>query len=414
MFSFLQGYPLLKNTCFCFILFMALIYFLKLIRLKELGLFDYNSQDPLSENSLKYDTELEDAHGPTINRTLWAEISKKIRNTSKLVIMEQERDAGYGNRVYAFLNSFLLAFLTNGRLVINWENMHNYIQVNWTSVVFNVYQNEAYGKNKSKVYIFPDRTANSWVPKKEAATFYQDLPDSFDVYRVVSSSPVFFELLSNSKYFDLMVSSGLVSQRAVNNAKKLTSSSKNEEKVEALYQIGFEFSYFVLSEVWRPNKALQDEIDLIVRKQFTGFYMIGIQLRILYLKKDSDVNKLLECARNIESKKKTTQKTKWFISTDDEAYLAKLKLKYPGKIVTAQGEIAHTNSKKGYERTVIDNELLSKCDELIITVGSTFGFVAAMRMGRLPLFFNMIQNASTCERMSFTNYPIERGGFTVI
>ena len=93
---------------------------------------------------------------------------------------------------------------------------------------------------------------------------------------------------------------------------------------------------------------------------------------------------------------------------------AKLKATHANRVITASGDIDHVMSGSGYERAIVDNELLSKCDELIITGGSTFGFLSAMRMGRMPLFFNGKRNRTVCERMSFQNYATRPEGWAVI
>ena len=43
-----------------------------------------------------------------------------------------------------------------------------------------------------------------------------------------------------------------------------------------------------------------------------------------------------------------------------------------------------SDDPNGYYRTILDVELLSKVDELIVTGGSTFGFVAAMKAQKMP------------------------------
>ena len=56
---------------------------------------------------------------------------------------------------------------------------------------------------------------------------------------------------------------------------------------------------------------------------------------------------------------------------------------------TANGTITHIiDNPNGYEKAIVDMELLSRCDEIIITGGSTFGFVAAMKSRKLPYFVN--------------------------
>ena len=69
---------------------------------------------------------------------------------------------------------------------------------------------------------------------------------------------------------------------------------------------------------------------------------------------------------------------KWFISTDTEKLYAKLaKTNYWKKIIYVNeslGRIGHVeNDSSAYIRTILDIELLSKCNEIIMTGGSTFG-----------------------------------------
>jgi len=40
----------------------------------------------------------------------------------------------------------------------------------------------------------------------------------------------------------------------------------------------------------------------------------------------------------------------------------------------------------GFRRAVLDIELLSKCDEVIVTSGSTFGWLAAMKTLKMPYY----------------------------
>ena len=61
----------------------------------------------------------------------------------------------------------------------------------------------------------------------------------------------------------------------------------------------------------------------------------------------------------------------------------------------------------GYEKAIIDVELLSRCDELIITGGSTFGFIAGMKSLKMPYYVNGFDNdMKSCRRNSlgFRNF----------
>jgi hypothetical protein len=82
--------------------------------------------------------------------------------------------------------------------------------------------------------------------------------------------------------------------------------------------------------------------------------------------------------------------------------------------ISKSGEMLHPETGNSFEKSIVDNELLSKCDELLITGGSTYGFLAAMRMGRMPLFFNGKRNSRNCSRMSFTNLATRPNNLAVI
>jgi hypothetical protein len=271
----------------------------------------------------------------------------------------------------------------------------------------------------AKVYKFPFEVHNSFRTDKNASTLYQNMPLDYDLYRVVGYGPVFFELLTNPSHYDKLVKGGFVSKQTIENARLAIANEKNNSvKIEKLYQIGFEFGAFVLRNVWVPNSELQTKINDFVRQNFNGHYVIGIQVRFEYMFGYVDVDRLMKCASRLEArysaKQFTGKKVKWFLSADSEAESEVIKSKYADKLIAASGRIAHVMYGDGYERAIIDNELLSKCDDLIITGGSSFGFISAMRTGRMPLFFNGRRNSKSCERMSFNNYPTRPEGFAVI
>ena len=109
------------------------------------------------------------------------------------------------------------------------------------------------------------------------------------------------------------------------------------------------------------------------------------------------------------------KKVKWFIASDNSENLGKIKKLWPDKVIHANGSISHVYSnQKGYMRAFIDVELLALCDELIITGGSTFGFVSVLRNGRYPLFVNGKFNAKKCDRFSFANPSRNPNSYAVI
>jgi hypothetical protein len=98
-----------------------------------------------------------------------------------------------------------------------------------------------------------------------------------------------------------------------------------------------------------------------------------MQLRFVYLYWD-DVFAFFECAKRIEQRV-TNKRVKWFETADDAENIERMRKMYPCKMITTSGKIAHIqNDTSGYERALIDIELLARADETIITGGSTFGY----------------------------------------
>ena len=100
-----------------------------------------------------------------------------------------------------------------------------------------------------------------------------------------------------------------------------------------------------------------------------------MQIRTHYLDINKDVKVFVDCALNIENNylkannsSRVVKIVKWYLSSDSDHIIESLNKSYPDKIIFGEGMIAHVvSNKKGYFRTIIDNELLSKTNELIIT-----------------------------------------------
>jgi hypothetical protein len=140
------------------------------------------------------------------------------------------------------------------------------------------------------------------------------------------------------------------------------------------------------------------------RKYFHQKFVIGMQFRFKYLIW-SDVFVFFACALEIEQT--MGRKAQWFVSSDSEENSAKIRDLYPDRVFQANGSIGHVQLQdEAYERALLDIELLSLCDEFIMTGGSTFGFMAAIKSDKYPLFVNGGLNATKCERFSLTNPSI--------
>ena len=131
-----------------------------------------------------------------------------------------------------------------------------------------------------------------------------------------------------------------------------------------------------------------------------------MQLRFFYLNSFHDIIKFISCANAIEQKNKffNNKTVKWYISSDSDAYLNEILNYFPEKAFSSNGTIDHIASNvNGYEKAIIDIELLSYCNELITTGGSTFGFVASMKSLKIPFSIDGFSKRKTCKKFSFGN-----------
>lgn len=215
----------------------------------------------------------------------------------------------------------------------------------------------------------------------------------------------FFDLATKQEHAQKLVRAGFVKQSTVDKAFNLSKNYTENQKIEYLYMIGFEFAGHVLNHYWNLKPYLNNKAAKLVRTKFGTNFVIGIQLRMLYLE-IRDIDLFIECARHIEKQKRAITraeyKVKWFITSDNQTIVEKLVEKYPDQIIVSEGLIGHiARGSNGYERALLDIQLLSMCNETILTGGSTYGFVAAMKSQSRPFVFEGKRNQTKCQRFEF-------------
>jgi hypothetical protein len=98
---------------------------------------------------------------------------------------------------------------------------------------------------------------------------------------------------------------------------------------------------------------------------------------------------------------------KWFIASDSQDEINGILKIYPNKTFTTnEYTLGHiVSSQQSFNRAILDVELLSLCNELIVTGASTFGWVAAMKSLKLPLYINGQNRMDRCLRSSLSDPP---------
>ena len=241
----------------------------------------------------------------------------------------------------------------------------------------------------------------------------------------------FMELCANPANYDKLLAYDLVSPHTIREAKKRRNGGGGGGG--SVLRVGLEVAGHLLNRVWLPVAHLQRQIDAYVSEHFLGYLVIGMHVRfgdpdLPYLERSVDPLKFIRCAIQIENRmlllqnqnrnrnrnnsttQRTTKQIKWFVASDSQSHVDALVAEYgPHKVLTTAhlgkegkegkeglasilGHVRH--DERAYARAILDVELLAKCDELILTGGSTFGFLAAIKQqplhldGRLPYFVN--------------------------
>ena len=329
-------------------------------------------------------------------------------NRRKKVIFCDPRFGGYGNRLYTFLSCFVLGILTDSLVILTaWEETQEFIDFPFNPF----YAAKASSSldpefEKSKIFtIF--HAPYAWDIKKELDSIMNfNIPKNRARFRYGEFEALFMVLCANPNHYERLVYYNLVEhatvQRSIETMKN--SSSSRVENNHNLFMIGFEVGANLLNKIVIPKPKIQAIVKDFVKKEFVNRYVIGIQLRTFYLDVERDSLRFINCALQIENEylsanKNNAKPVKWYVSSDSEDLLNKLVALYPDKVLAAKGAILHVaTSPEGYFRTLVDVDLLSKCDEMINTGGSTFGFVAAMKSFRVPYFIDGKKPINKCSR----------------
>lgn len=216
-------------------------------------------------------------------------------------------------------------------------------------------------------------------------------------------------MASNLRYAQKLVQSGFVRWQTLERASRHLNDSRvsKSKKIESLLTIGFEFAGHVLNNYWLLKPHVSRRIDEFVHTTaFEAYFVIGLQIRQEFLDAH-EIELFVECALEIEAHESMQRRVKWFVASDDENVLAKLRAKYHERMIVGHGRIGHVAFDKGSnERAVFDLELLSRCQEVVVTGGSTFGFVSSIKSQKLPYVVEGKKNRTGCRRFELFAPPI--------
>ena len=308
------------------------------------------------------------------------------------------------------ISSLVIALLTDSAVIIRWKYINELIEEPLDSA-FATFDSEndfnACYKNETIKWI---TTRQGWEKNKTLNKFiYTYIPTKPRRFLYNRYDPYFFEICSNPIYYEKLKHYQLASAETINDAlTKLYADGNfsNNDKLNSVLQVGYEVGGNLLNKMWIPKKNLRDRVEYYYDSYFKGYYVIGIQLRYHYIDDKADTPTFLNCAKQLETElfaslgdsfNSTYKGIKWFMTSDKEHILNRLVAENKHKAIVANETMGHVlENLNSYPRAIIDVELLSRCNELIITGGSTYGFVAAMKSLKKPYYVNGRSNMSTC------------------
>ena len=224
-------------------------------------------------------------------------------------------------------------------------------------------------------------------------------------------------MATNLRYAQKLANLGFVRQETVHKASQALKNSNMtiEQKGELLLSIGFEFAGYALNKYWHLKPYMAEKVNWYVRNKFRPHFVIGLQIRVEFLEK-SDIDLFVRCALSIEDKKRNyigNQLVRWFLATDDSDLIKRFQRTYGDRIITTEGTIGNINFQNNtYERTLLDNELLSRCDEMVQTGGSSYGFAASLKNQKMPYYIEGgNRENTTCRVFELFKPPIKPEGF---
>jgi hypothetical protein len=307
------------------------------------------------------------------------------------ISVNSEIPYGYGNRLYSLLSTMVIALVTDSALNVKWKMIDKYINEPFLKTFYNFSnQSNEFNIEFNSTNVINPKSLWSWRPEKPMEKLIEtSFPIDKTRFLYNDIDAYFFELCSNPDYYDKFFYYGLVSRETLLKAHEITYNMKNklenytsEYKQDIILQVPFEVGGNLLNKMWIPKDHIMKKVEHYVNNIFKDYYMIGIQLRYEYLIDPLDTYKFLTCSFEIEANITQTipnfiskyKGVKWFVTSDSADMIDRLKKDYPNKIIDGEGQLGHIDSDQDfYPRTILDVELLSRCNQLILTGGSTYG-----------------------------------------
>ena len=327
-------FNILKRKKFNIIFLLFLIFILKYsVNIKNsITLYDYFNT-PINEKLNDYLK----IHNNIINN----------KNASKnKITINFSPEGGYGNKLYSFISSLVIAILTDSALLVVWNFKGGYLDMNkYIDSPLNDMFTSEYNDFKDICFLEPTQ---AWRLNKNLTLLMETkIKEDCKKYSFRNISSYFMELCCNPIYYNKLLKYNLVSRETIESARKAISNEIISDAIrqENLFNVGYEVGGNILNQLWIPKKHIRDIVNYYLNKEYKNNFVIGIQLRYHYLNRLFDTTKFIDCALQIEREyrmlnlKNSSRKInfRWFISSDTQANIEEIFSVYGDRTFTANG-----------------------------------------------------------------------------
>ena len=350
-------------------------------------------------------------------RTIHAEILNGHRPLK--VIFNTIRGGGYANKMYCVLSTLLIGILSDRAVIMNlWTQLQPMIH----EPLYKTYHvfNESNGLNlfykESEVPIYELYRQNYRVEKDPDELAKTVVDNSTQRVQFFWATAAFFPLSANPIYYDKLYRCKLADKQTLDDARDKLTNAQNYSKsvrLESVLKVGFEVGHNLLKHFWATTHNTTQIVEDHYKRFFKGHYVIGLQIRSLFMSVDrifEELDVFTNCSEMIERTLGANKSVRWFLATDSSWMMRNLAERFPNKIILSKMPQLQWTVEVGDQHVLVDNELLSRCDEMVVTGGSSFGFLAAIRSGKLPFYVNGRNNATECKRVQLHSPPFKTDG----
>jgi xyloglucan fucosyltransferase len=261
---------------------------------------------------------------------------------------------GVGNRMLGLVSVFVLALLTDRRLLIDWHGLNDLFDQPFEDIYNWQYGQSGLSIPTNQPTITIDHTQNG---KPGWKTIGCGLLDEDSQWLVVSSNQYFLPILFSNPTL--------------------------RSRLDAIFPVKSDAFSCILRYLFKPSKALQKAIDNFYNSSFTT-HVIGIHSRIQTNKHEDYLDQM--CINCLKRTQQITNCTRIYLaSMHPEAFTA---IRHAGyNVINPQGgaagpEIHNFNNDWG---ALLDIYLLSRSHTFIASAHSTFGYVVSGLQGRNPI-----------------------------